>query len=179
MFGPVRPKLYWRSEQGSEELRATLRAALKAPGAPVKGLVAPTRIELHPPVKAQHMWSPQLAVDLRPHAVDQCTLIGRFSPHPNVWTLYVAMSAALGFAALLFGAYGYVQWTMGQDPWALLGLPGGLLGVLALYLLSQLGQSLGHDQMDELVEFLQAHAPGLVTISENEALQPCAADQQT
>lgn len=161
MFGPVRPTLHWQSAASAEQILERLSRALRAPDSEVNGLVTSTRIELHTRRKDQHLWSPQLAVDLKSSQDEQTHLVGRFSPHPNVWTMYVALSAAICFAGLMSGAYGYVQWLMDQSPWSLLGVPLSLFGFLGLYFVSQLGQSLGHDQMDQLVAFLETHADDL------------------
>lgn len=165
MFGPVRPKIYWESEHPSEELVDQVRQALRSDSA-VKGLVAPNRIELYLPTTEQHLWSPQLVVDLTPAQEQGSLLEGRFTPHPNVWTLYVAATASLFFGALLAGSFGYVQWLMNQSPWALLLAVGACVCIVVLYFLSQLGQSLGHEQMDQLVAFLEEHAHPLARRSE-------------
>lgn len=157
MFGPVRPKIYWRSEHASELVVDRVRQALRSNDS-VKGLVAPNRIELYLPTADQHLWSPQLVVDLSPGPEQRSLLEGRFTPHPNVWTLYVAATASLFFGALLAGAFGYVQWLIDQSPWALLLAAGGCVCIVILYFVSQLGQSLGHEQMDQLVAFLEEHA---------------------
>ena len=61
---------------------------------------------------------------------------------------------ALYFAAAIciFGAaiYGYVQWFLGSNPWALLIVPISLLTIVALHVASMIGQSLSSDQMELL-----------------------------
>lgn len=165
MFGPVRPTLQWRSPTSIEQILRSVERALRANDPPVNGLITHTRIELHTRREHQHLWSPQLAVDLKAGHDGQTRLEGRFSPHPNVWTMYVALSAACGFAGLLSGAYGYVQWIMDQSPWFLIGIPLSALAFSTLYVFSQLGQSLGHDQMDELISFLETHATNISPVA--------------
>lgn len=165
MFGPVRPKIFWESEHASEPIVERVRQALLSETV-VKGLVAPNRIELYLATAEQHLWSPQLVVDLSPAQQQGSHLEGRFTPHPNVWTMYVAATASLCFGALLAGAFGYVQWLMNQPPWALLVAVGACVCVVMLYFLSQMGQSLGQAQMDQLVAFLEEHAPALIRRSD-------------
>lgn len=169
MFGPVRPYLHWRSQVSAEQILDAVGRALRQADAPVNGLVTPTRIELHTKRKDQHLWSPQLAIDLTQSPEHGTLLKGRFSPHPNVWTMYVAITATLAFGGLFCGAFAYVQWIMGQEPWSLIGVPLSCAGVIALYFLSQLGQSLGHDQMDQLVSFLETHAQGITKYQEQDS----------
>ncbi len=119
------------------------------------GITADGRIELHVPDARQHLWSPQLIVDL--HAMDGHTCLrARFGPHPHVWTLYVAIGAATVFGCLVGLSFAAAQHTMDQSPTALWSLPAGALLLAALYLVSVAGRRLGASQMAELRSFVEA-----------------------
>lgn len=117
---------------------------------------------------SQRFWSPHLSVQLSEIAVDdgakrmepenrtdktnegdqqRCQLFGRFSPRPEIWTMFMAIYAVvviLMFAATILG---YVQWMLGKSPWALGVLPVGLVLVVGLHVGSLTGQRLSADQM--------------------------------
>lgn len=97
----------------------------------------------------QRFWSPHLSVQLS-DTESGSQLFGRFSPRPEIWTMFMAIYAVV--ASSVFGAaiYGYVQWFMGDEPWALLLVPLGLLSIAALHIASVIGQGLSCDQMETL-----------------------------
>jgi hypothetical protein len=106
--------------------------------------------ELFVPEDQQRVWSPWLSVTAEEASSGGARVRGRFAPHPHVWTLYMFLSFALGFALLVGITWGYAQWAMGQTPWALVSLPLGIVLGGALYLVSLTGQRLGHDQIEHL-----------------------------
>ncbi len=120
------------------------------------GIVADGRIELYVTSERQHLWSPQLVVDVLPAETGRtgAVLRGRFAPHPHVWALYLAAAAVTAFATLLAVTFAYAQWVVGQSPSALWALPSALLAWLALYAVASLGQRWGAEQVDELRMFL-------------------------
>lgn len=121
----------------------------------MSGLAAPGRIELHVHGEQQRLWSPQLIVDLR-ESKRGTSLLGRFGPHPSVWTMYVAGYAACGFGALVGVSFAYAEWAMEKPLWSLLSLPACMLLALALYWLALFGQRASDEQMKKLREYLVA-----------------------
>jgi hypothetical protein len=107
--------------------------------------------EFHLEDHLHRLWSPHLSVyfiDI--DASDACKLIGRYAPRPNLWTLiwifYLALFCCIFFAVLLGGS----QWMLGHFPWGwVVAVPSAIL-YATLFLASQIGQSLCHDQMDLL-----------------------------
>ena len=97
----------------------------------------------------RHFWSPWLNIEANDS--DQgCEVMGRFSPHPNIWTAfmfsYLAL-AVLGFFAVIFGIS---QQLLGQTPWSYFFLPVLLLIGMLLWAASQTGQKLANSEMSEL-----------------------------
>lgn len=125
--------------------------------------------EFHLEPHMHRLWSPHLSVyfadDDDPN---RCRLIGRFAPRPNVWTLvwifYLAFFCCMFFAAIFGGS----QWMIGHFPWGWAILLATLVLYAGLFLASQIGQSLCHDQMDLLRHRLDAalHEAGLHPVSE-------------
>lgn len=91
-------------------------------------------------------WSPylNLEVDEEP---DGSAIIGRFSPHPNVWTLFMGVYILLAIVALAGLSYGIVQYTLGQTPWSFLIVPAAIALFGFVYGATLIGQGLGAEQM--------------------------------
>lgn len=127
--------------------------------AQAKGAVEPVMIrdeivELVPHSSALHLWSPQLRLELS--EVDGSTDIhARFSPHPHVWTLYMAIHAFGAFGTLGAGVLGLSQHFAGQSPWALWALPIAPVLAALVWALAFVGQGLGAEQMYLLRRFVE------------------------
>lgn len=150
----VRPRFQLECAAPPDQVIRYIGQLLRHPGCPVSGLACPGRIELHVHGNEQHLWSPQLIVDLQesPRGTE---LSARFGPHPSVWTMYVAGYAACGFGMLMGASFAYAEWVMGSPPWLLLSIPASLLAALGLYLLAFFGQEAGAEQMKRLRKFLK------------------------
>jgi len=105
--------------------------------------------ELFVPEAERRLWSPWLSITTDDRGAVSL-LKGRFAPHPSIWTLYLFLAFALGFALLVGLSWGYAQWVMQSTPWALLSLPAAVMLGGLLYLVSVVGQRLGAQQMDQL-----------------------------
>jgi hypothetical protein len=116
--------------------------------------------EFFVPEGERRLWSPYLSVQV--DATGETTVLrGRFGPHPEVWTLYVFLSAAMGFMAVIGMILGFVQWQSGMEPWGLWGLYLGAPGLLCLYVVSAIGQRLSAHQMSDLRARLDSLLEGL------------------
>jgi hypothetical protein len=91
-------------------------------------------------------WSPYLNLEVEDEP-DGSAIRGRFSPHPNVWTMFMAVYILLAIAALGGLSYGIVQQTLGQPPWALLVAPASVALFGFVYGATLIGQGLGAEQM--------------------------------
>jgi hypothetical protein len=149
----ARPRFELRSPYDPLELGRRVKAEI-ATDDTVEGLVLGDRIELLPRSSEQRLWSPQLTCDLA--ADDGGSILScRFGPHPDVWTMYLAMHA-IGAAATLGAAiYGASQHLAGQTPWALWALPAAPLMAALVWGLAFVGQNLGSEQMYALRRFLE------------------------
>lgn len=153
-MGAVRPRFEISSGLHPDELVSRVGRTLLTRGCPVSGLAAKGCLELHVHEEDQHLWSPQLIVEL--FETETGTLLrSRFGPHPSVWTLYMAGYAACAFGILVGLSFAYAEWVMGQPLWGLWCLPIVALVVVGLYGLAFVGQSAGHEQMQRLRDFLE------------------------
>lgn len=111
-------------------------------------------IELVPHSSAVHLWSPQLRLELT-EADGRTDIHARFSPHPHVWTLYVAIHAVGAFGTLGAGVFGLSQHLTGQSPWALWALLMSPVLAALVWALAFVGQGLGAEQMYVLRRFVE------------------------
>ncbi|KAA1257787.1 hypothetical protein LF1_02770 [Rubripirellula obstinata] len=74
----------------------------------------------------------------------------RFSPRPEIWTMFMAIYAVIIALIFISAIYSYVQWFMGDTPWALAIVPLGMLLIAGLHIASLTGQRLSSDQMQML-----------------------------
>lgn len=105
--------------------------------------------ELYVPPGERKIWSPYLSL-----RVDEdengCSVFGRFSPHPEVWTFFMFVYGSV-ITVVVFGAtFGYVQWASGTPAWGFWAIWIGLPLLALLHGVSWLGQRLGRDQMTQL-----------------------------
>jgi len=91
-------------------------------------------------------WSPYLNLEVEDEP-DGSAIVGRFSPHPNVWTMFMAIYILLALTALGGLSYGIVQYTLGQTPWSLWIVPAALGLYGFVYGATLIGQGLGAEQM--------------------------------
>jgi len=142
----------------------------------------------------QRFWSPHLSVQIgdleTSHEFDpipaetipvdapRAHLVARFSPRPEVWTMFMAIYFSTTICMFAAAIYAYVQWAMGAAPWALIGLPIGTVMIATLHLASLIGQGLSSDQMALLRERLD-HTIAAAFITEadhRDASQPVVTD---
>ena len=91
-------------------------------------------------------WSPYLNLEVEDEP-DGSAIQGRFSPHPNVWTMFMGVYILLAIIALGGLSYGIVQYTLGQSPWAFVIVPGAVAMFGFVYGATLIGQGLGAQQM--------------------------------
>jgi len=107
------------------------------------------------PVEENHFWSPQLNIEIEKIEDDKTIVKGLFGPKPQVWTLFMFFHFAVAVAFIGFSVLAYVKWTLKSDYMnaliIVIGLP--FLWVI-MYFLGRWGKSTGHQQMDELHEFM-------------------------
>lgn len=103
----------------------------------------------------RRFWSPQLHLSLEPDA-DTCRVLGLLSPHPTIWSFFLALYLALAFAGLMGVTFGLSQYLLGQAPVALWSGPAAIVLSGLTFLAARAGRGLGAAQSRQLVEFLVA-----------------------
>ncbi len=151
----IRPRFQMRAAGSAAEVLARIRQALEQPGAAVRGTVSAHHALLRIPDPHSHFWSPRLTVEVLEIAPQQSELRCLFAPAPAVWTLFVAIYAAVGFGGLVALIWGLSACSLGMDAGVLWLVPVALLLGLTAWLTAAFGQRLGRDQMVVLREFLE------------------------
>ncbi len=112
----------------------------------------------------QAFWSPEMTLEVveNPMKDDEFashqepTLVrGYISPKPAIWTFFVFAYIGLGLAGLSFVVYGTSQMMLDQPTNLIWYALGCAVGVLAVFIASQIGQRLGEDQTELLLKFVR------------------------
>jgi hypothetical protein len=132
-----------------------MKAALARPGAPVTAIIVPSQVELRLPEAQQRLLTPVLHVVCRADDAGAHTMYARFSPHPHVWMLVVAVYFALACVGLGGLSWGMAQSILGGPLWAYALAPiaialGGFVHGAVL-----IGQGLEAEHMHVLRSFLE------------------------
>lgn len=104
--------------------------------------------------QTRKMFSPTLDLEIADGDEQHTALVGRFGPHPNLWTLYIFAYSVLGFATVCGLVYAMAQVTLGDAPWALAVVPIAAAAAAGLYASAFVGQRMAADQMALLETFL-------------------------
>jgi uncharacterized iron-regulated membrane protein len=82
-------------------------------------------------------------------------LIGRFHPHPNVWTGFMALFGIIAMLGIGGVMYGFAQMTVDQRPWGLWAGPIAAALIAFVYGAAFIGQGLSADEMHEMRSFVE------------------------
>ena len=97
------------------------------------------------------MLSPFLNLELNiPEEGEGVVLKGRFSPHPNVWTGFMAVYIILILIAVGGAMFGWAQMTVDEYPWGFWFIPAAAALYAFVYGAAVIGQGLTADEMYEL-----------------------------
>ena len=130
-----------------------LAARLAEPGVGIRGQVVRGHAYIVMPRERRTFLSPTL--NLETATDDDRLLIGRFHPHPNVWTGFLALFGTIGLLGLAGVMYGLAQITVGQTPWALWAGPVAAALIAFVYGAAFIGQGLSAEEMHEMRSFVE------------------------
>lgn len=146
----MRPVFEIRLDTDGGHVLRTLEALLTSGASDLSGqVVMPRHAVLQLPPDRRTMLSPFLNLELQEDQ-EGALLKGRFSPHPNVWTGFVAIYFTLSMVAVLALMYGLSQWWLGQPAWILLAVPASFGLIAFVYGAAVIGQGLTADEMYDL-----------------------------
>lgn len=159
-----RPRFRKYFKAQPDEVLASFETAIKA-SSDLTGSIATHHVSIRVNKEQEHFWSPQLGLAVEPH--DQgCMIRGLYGPKPSIWTMFIFFYTMISLSTLAMFIWGVAQQTLGNYPWAMWFVPGGILTLGGIYLLTQFGQKLSYPQMEEIHTFF------LNTLGEFEAFKP-------
>lgn len=142
----MRPRFEFQLPVERERWLLALRELLQSDAGSLRGQVFRKHAVVEVRDGERMFWSPYLNLEVEDEP-DGSAVRGRFSPHPNVWTMFMAVYILLAIAALGGLSYGIVQYTLGQSPWSLLVVPAAVALFGFVYGATLIGQGLGAEQM--------------------------------
>jgi len=150
----TRPRFKHLVKEEQANLEHRILDALKVDCPPCETDYRPGYLNLKIPRDQQHFWSPQLALTFE--TTEEGTIVrGLYGPNPTVWAIFFFGYIAVGILSSVAGMWGLARWNLGMSHEILWVLPFlGAIG-LALYIIGQLGQKIGAEQMFTLHHFYE------------------------
>ena len=142
----MRPRFELQLPVNREQWLGALQSLLETEGGPLRGQVFRKHAVVQMRNAERTFWSPYLNLEVEDEP-DGSAIRGRFSPHPNVWTMFMGIYVLLAIIALGGLSYGIVQYTLGQSPWAFLIAPAAVAMFGFVYGATLIGQGLSAEQM--------------------------------
>ena len=168
----MRPRFEFQLPVTRERWLDALRSSLETHDGPLRGQVFRKHAVVEMRDAERTFWSPYLNLEVEDEP-DGSAIRGRFSPHPNVWTMFMAGYILLAIVALGGLSYGMVQYTLGQSPWALLIAPAAVAFFGFVYGATLIGQGLGAEQMYTMRSLIdRACVEALATRDDDEIMRP-------
>jgi hypothetical protein len=150
----MRPTFEIPLTAGDTTVLDRLRARLDGGDTDLRGQVVQGHALLKLPRERRSLLSPVLNLEVAA-GEDGDLLRGRFSPEPNVWTMFMAIYGVLILIALGGLMYGFALMTVDEAPWPMLAVPvcGALFGFV--YGAAFIGQGLTVNDMYEMRAFVE------------------------
>jgi uncharacterized integral membrane protein len=142
----MRPRFELQLPVERERWLGALKSQLNNAPGPLRGQVFKKHAVVLMRDTERTFWSPYLNLEVEDEP-DGSAIRGRFSPHPNVWTMFMGIYILLAIAALGGLSYGIVQLTLGHSPWAFWIVPASIALFGFVYGATLIGQGLGAQQM--------------------------------
>lgn len=151
----ARPRFTFELPLSPDDVTSRVRSQLERSAGKVTGSVFRRTVLLTVRKEDTHLWSPHLDVQLDEGPSGGTRISGVFSPHPQVWTSFVAVQFLFGLLSIGAGVWLTSMWMLGRDPWVALGVLAVMLfGGGFSYGAAYVGQGIGSEQMYELRAFL-------------------------
>ena len=160
----IRPRIREFTNNSIEAVIEKFRAIINSKKYPFQAKI----VEHHLIIKYHHdeqeFWSPELTLEVveNPFKNDEFAehtehtlLRGYISPKPSIWTFFIFTYVGLGLACLSFVVYGTSQMMLDQPTNLLWYALGCVIGILAMFIASQVGQRLGDKQTEILVRMVK------------------------
>jgi len=149
-----RPTFAIPTELSPQELKVRIGEVVASNSDKIVGQVKSHHAMISIVDRDRHFWSPILNLEFR-QSDSANEMLGRFSPHPSIWTgfmfAYLSLSVLIFFSVIL----GLSQQLMGHSAWGYLLLLPWIAIAAVLWLVSQTGQKLSSEEMQMLKELVE------------------------
>lgn len=142
----MRPRFSFQVPVGRSTWLGALGRVLEDDSGDCRGQIFRKHAVVEVRAEARRFWSPYLSIEVEDEP-DGSAIRGRFSPHPHVWTLFMAIYLLLGILAISGLVFGIVQHTLGRSPWGFVVAPLAIGMFGFVYGATLIGQGLGAEQM--------------------------------
>jgi len=142
----MKPKFTIPLDKKEEIVFKCLDKILRSERFPVTGQVLKNHAFVQLPREERSFLSPYLNLSMREDENGK-SLVGRFSPHPHVWTGFMAIYAILALVGLGGFVYGWAQTLIGESPVMMWVLPICLAVIAFVYGAAVIGQGLTSSEM--------------------------------
>jgi hypothetical protein len=142
----MKPKFTIHLENKDEVVLERLDRILKSNRFSVNGQVLKKHAFVQLPREKRSFLSPYLNLSLVENEKGK-TLVGRFSPHPHVWTGFMVVYATLAMIGIGGGVYGWAQALIGESAVMMWLFPISLAVIAFVYGAALIGQGLTSDEM--------------------------------
>lgn len=143
----IRPRFHQVVESPPETFRERLVTQLRQEEDRFEIKSFPDFVCLRIHERERHFWSPRLNLSLEPGEEGKTIIHGIYGPNANVWSLMLFSYLIVGFLGIIAGVIAVSQWMIDSgQTWGLWLLGIAVAGLVALYLIAQVGQKLGAQQ---------------------------------
>lgn len=150
----IRPRFHLQVSHSVEEIELRIKKNLATREFPCTGSIKHGFGVINVIKKDQHFWSPQLTLTVE-EVEGETEIRGLYGPKPSVWTMFVFFYCILGFLTLLSAMVGFSNLNLDKPAGVLWLSPVFAVLFLSIYLVSNLGQKLGRDQLVTLHNFFE------------------------
>jgi hypothetical protein len=124
----------------------------------IKAVVNPNFIVIKVPGEEQHLWTPQLSIQMETDESGKNTILyGLYGPRSDVWMLFMFLYFVCGLLTLFISIIGLSQYQLGMSAYILWLIPFTLGGIFVLWFTSRTGQRLGRKEMRMINDFVDKY----------------------
>lgn len=149
----LRPRFQLMVSAAPEVILEHINAKLLHATDLVEGKVVQHHVMISISAADRHYWSPQLALEIEADGDHQSLIRGLIGPSPNVWTKFVFLYFASGFAIVTASVITLSQWTLGKSMWGLWVLAIALAVMVGTTFMGQAGKKIAQKQTSQLTSF--------------------------
>ena len=160
----IRPRIREFTNNSIESVIEKFKSIIDSNKYPFQAKIIEHHLIIKCKTQKQEFWSPELTLEVveNPLKEDEFAehkeptlLRGYISPKPSIWTFFIFSYVGLGLVCLSFIVYGTSQMMLDQPTNLLWYALGCLIGIIGVFIASQIGQRLGDKQTEALLQIVK------------------------